>query len=118
MYLEKIPKENGIDKLIIDIKDIGHYIDMGLTSCLFLELGSEGWLNAFKEYYSQTTRENLEDCNIFEKKGYGLAVLVPKENSRVEFLADNGHYALKFILNSEDEESREIIYRFLEKIMN
>ena len=115
IYLDKLPKEDGEDKRIFGIRDIGHHIDMGMTSEMFCEVVPEDWLMAFQAHHNETTRGS-NNCKSFEDPN-GRAIRISSERSRVKLLADNGHHALKFWMRGEDEESRDIVYGFLERLV-
>src|SRR3989338_8674631 len=114
MYLEKLPKEDGEFKKVTHLKDIGHYIDVTVTSDLLRELDSESWLKAFQEHYNQATGESV-DCRSY-KNAFGRGIKIPPERPRIDFVVDRDHVGFKAWLSEKDEAARDIVYGFLERL--
>ena len=115
MYLEKLPRVDGETKVLYPVRDSGHFIDQGLSSELIgHELGYDGWLRAFHEH----SGDRLGVPGEYESHRYcfGRGVKIPLPDTRIEFVVDLEHGALKGYMDPRDKEARQVFFEFIERL--
>jgi hypothetical protein len=119
MFLEKLPKEEGLFKRIYSIDENKEHtrIEVDCSSEIISGMDNyDDWLLAFKEHYDAYT--NTESGI---KKNYDIqrrGMFIPRDDPKIGFEVDYSHKCLRFWLHDKDEESRSICYKFLERLFN
>jgi hypothetical protein len=118
MYLEKLPKEDRIEKRIKSIYETRekNHVAFELTDEFLSSLTYNEWLNAFKEHYNDYTKSDSK-CEFYEHIGL-KGILIPRDKNRITFEVDREHRDLKFWIHKGDEEARDIVYKFIERLMD
>lgn len=115
MYLEQLPQEDGETRILYPVRDRGHLIDQGLSADLIGNyLGYEGWLRAFHEHCGD--RLGLPGEYESHRHQFGLSVKIPLPDTRIEFVVDLDHSALKGYMDHRDEEARQIFFEFIDRL--
>ena len=114
---EKLPKEDGKEKVITSLYESSNksYIDCGLTGDMLNEIEYFDWFVAFREHYQKNMGDSAA-CRAV-KNPFGPAINIP-EDGRIEFVIDYDHQALKFWISPKDEQARDIVYSFIERLLN
>ncbi|MBR9692007.1 hypothetical protein GOV06_04415 [Candidatus Woesearchaeota archaeon] len=115
--LEKLPKEDGLDKAIISIEEkTKHLIEVDCTRDLIFGVENiTDWLEAFQEHYNLETGQNHSywpHDNIMIR-----GMKIPPSKPGVDFSVDYSHMCLRFRTSRRDEKQRDIVYKFIERLM-
>jgi hypothetical protein len=83
-------------------------------------LRTDQWFDAFQSHwqYHEMRRTGEKERRTYEKieHQHGPAIRIPASDTKIVFIVDYDHSALKFNLREGDEQARDIIYTFLEKL--
>ncbi|MEE9525174.1 MAG: hypothetical protein V3V78_01035 [Candidatus Woesearchaeota archaeon] len=113
-YLSKLPKEDDEEKIIYDVKEKeGNRIEVLCSPELICAMDKfDDWLEAFKEHYNEAIEGNFDYSPYNNVQLVGMHI--PSEEPRVDFRVDWSKHELDFRFT--DEDSKDIIYDFIERI--
>lgn len=119
MWLELIPKEDGLYKRVYDIyeNERKFRMEISLSRDLISDTDHyEDWFQMFREHYCKTKEQQV---NFSKERGIqSITMSIPIEKPKIKFEVDYSHMCFRFYYPEKDEESRDIIYKFIERILN
>jgi hypothetical protein len=117
MYIEKLPKENGLEKKILDISENNshNFIEVSATGDLIADVETyDIWMKAFQEHYNKLMNQDADYTKRDGIRQRGMQI--PKENPKICFEVDYSHQCLRFWILQKDKDVRDIVYTFIERL--
>jgi len=117
---QQLPKEDGKLKRIWDIRENTSldqtFIIVNATGDLICGVDNlNDWFDAFQEHYNAATNQNGD---YISEKGIMLRdMFICNASPRVRFRVDTSKYELQFVFLKEEQQLRDVVYSFIERIM-
>lgn len=119
-YQHSVPKEDGELKRIRDIREntsLDHtFITVDTTGELICAPQNlDDWFDVFQEHYNLATNQNGDYTS---EKGVMLRdMFICNASPTVRFRVDTSKYELQFAFLKKEKQLRDVVYSFIERMM-